>query len=100
MSDAITAAIRREIQQAQQPLLEKIAELESEMRWAEDYIWKLNVLVSELMKAFPAEYAQQAAEELGQQLADLTDEQHQERCVLELNYWRLRLEEQATPHGG
>ncbi len=77
MTDAITAAIRHEIQQAQQPLLERIAKLETDMERAEDYLWKLNVMVSVLIKAFPPEHAAVAAESLRFALSELPPEQLQ-----------------------
>jgi hypothetical protein len=79
MTDAITAAIQREIQQAQQPLLERIAKLEADVERAEDYIWSLNALVSVLIKAFPPEHAEEAAESLRFALAELPPEQLQGR---------------------
>lgn len=101
MTDAITSAIQQEIQKAQQPLLERIAELEKIQERDGDYIWKLNILVSALMKAFPAEHAQMGCEHLQEFLKDYSEEQRgQDYRVMELYYWHKQLEELATlPRG-
>ncbi|WP_434148129.1 hypothetical protein ACR2R6_12885 [Methylocaldum gracile subsp. desertum] len=56
--------IRFEIEKAQQPLLERIAELERLVDVASDDLWALNCFVWELMRHFPQEHAQEASNRL------------------------------------
>ncbi len=71
----IKQAIQHETQQAQQPLLERIDELEQDMERANDYIWKANTLLHVLMNAFPKEHAEKAACDLRDMLNELPDAQ-------------------------
>lgn len=84
-------AIRAEIQQAQQPLLEKIDELENYQASDELHIWKLECLVAVLIDAFPPAHAAVAAAKLQHFLDDVDNDQRKSNRGLELNAARLKL---------
>lgn len=60
--------MRLEIQQAQQPLLARIAELESTVGELMDNVWALNVLSGLMQRMIPVGLAEQAAEDMDAEL--------------------------------
>ena len=99
MNDAILKqAIRHEIQLAQQPLLERIDELERIQESDSGYVWKLNTLVHVLMQAFPSEHARGAIQELQERLDDYLNGDPMGFREMEIVAWQKRLERLAgTP---
>lgn len=96
----IRQTIRHEIQQAQQPLLDRIAELERIQESESGYIWKLNALVDVLMQAFPVEHAENAIHELQERLDDYSNGETKTFREMDVVSWQKRLAQLSKPPGG
>jgi len=92
MNPIILAAIQHEIEKAQQPLLDRIDELERVQENNSSHIWKLNALIHVLMMAFPAEHAQDAIQELQARLDEPVDGQSSGFREMEIVRWQKQLE--------
>jgi predicted GTPase len=97
MNDDIKQAIQNGIQQAQQPLLDRIAELERIQESDSGYIWKLNALVDVLMQAFPVEHAETAVHELQERLDDYSNGGPLGFREMDVVSWQKRLAQLAKP---
>lgn len=99
MNPIILAAIQHEIEKAQQPLLERIDELERVQESDSGHIWKLNALIHVLMMAFPAEHAQSAIQTLQDRLDEPVDGQSLGFREMEIVRWQKQLAQLAKPPG-
>jgi len=99
MNPIILAAIQHEIEKAQQPLLDRIDELERVQESDSGYIWKLNALVGVLMQAFPAEHAEMAIRELQEWLDDYSKGEPKGFREMDVVSWQKRLAQLAKPPG-
>ena len=95
MSNEITETIQREIQQAQQPLLERIGVLERELDTALDYICVLNTLSEVSMMNIPLSSARSVADQLQQILSELSEKQKTQAVIHGLANWFELFEHQA-----
>ncbi|MCK4707918.1 MAG: hypothetical protein KAU21_04815 [Gammaproteobacteria bacterium] len=94
-NEEITQTIQREIQQAQQPLLERIDDLEQRVDEALDWICALNVISGATMMHIPLASMQTVAKMIRDAYNQLPENQRQQKPAGNLLYWAVRFERLA-----
>lgn len=92
MNKELIDVIQREIHKAQQPLLDRIVELEKLQESDTSYICKLNYLVNALMDAYPQSHAKAAVKYLRKSLSNMGNDESGGYRALEIETWCKKLE--------
>jgi len=94
-NEEITQTIQHEIQQAQQPLLERIEVLEKDLAMALDYICVLDVITGITIMEIPVSSCRAAADKMEKVLMQMPKKQKTQPVIHGLANWIEILENQA-----